>query len=213
MILKKVKIYNYRQLQAVELDLQNSLTVLAGPNNSGKTTLIKLLLGVYKPNDGEINFTTNGAKIKLDSSSRSMFSYVPQGNMLFSGSIRENVTLINTNATEEEIERALELSCCKDFINELPNGIDTKIGERGLGLSEGQVQRIAIARALLSSAPIILLDESTSALDEKTESAVLENLKSIEKLTLIIVSHKKAPKSICNKNLFVENGLLTSEII
>ena len=189
---------------------KGDFVLLSGASGSGKTTIIKLLLGVYQPNGGEINFALEDSNIKLDYASRSMFSYVPQGNMLFSGSIRENITLINTNATENEIEKVLDLSCCKEFIGELPNGIDTKIGERGLGLSEGQIQRIAIARALLSSAPIILLDESTSALDEQTEEKVLKNLKSIEKLTLIIVSHKKAPKSICNKKLYVENGNLTS---
>ena len=192
---------------------KGDFVLLSGASGSGKTTIIKLLLGVYQPNSGEINFALEDSNIKLDYASRSMFSYVPQGNMLFSGSIRENITLINTNATENEIEKVLDLSCCKEFIGELPNGIDTKIGERGLGLSEGQIQRIAIARALLSSAPIILLDESTSALDEQTEEKVLKNLKSIEKLTLIIVSHKKAPKNICNKKLYVENGNLTSEEI
>ena len=125
--------------------------------------------------------------------------------MLFSGTLKDNVTFIRADASEQEIEFALKVSCADEFISNLPNGLDTEVGENGVGLSEGQVQRIAIARAILTKAPVILLDEATSALDENTEAKVLDNLKSLEDVTLIIVSHKKAALGICNRRIRIEN--------
>ena len=119
-------------------------------------------------------------------------SYVPQGNYLFSGTIRENILMINPNASDEEVSQALKLSEIEDFIEKLPDGLDTVIGEKGLGISEGQAQRLAIARALISNAPIILLDEATSALDKNTEEKVLDNIKKLNKKTCIIITHKAA---------------------
>ena len=141
----------------------------------------------------------------LDNSTRGMFSYVPQGNMLFSGTLKDNVTFVASDKSDREIELALKNSCADEFIGELPKGLDTIVGEKGVGLSEGQIQRIAIARALLCDAPIILLDEATSALDEDTELKLLNNLKQLDGVTLVIISHKKAALDICNKHLVIRD--------
>ena len=178
---------------------------ITGSSGVGKSTLIKLLLGVYPLDNGEVYLDTTEGKVVLDVNSRRLFSYVPQGNMLFSGTLRENITFINSLATEEEIEFALKVSEAKEFIRELPQGLETVVGENGVGLSEGQIQRIAIARAILTKSPIILLDEATSALDEQTELKVLENLKQLEGVTLFIVSHKKAMLKICNRTVQIKD--------
>lgn len=178
---------------------------ITGSSGVGKSTLIKLLLGVYPLNDGEVYLDTLEGKVALDSNTRRLFSYVPQGNMLFSGTLRENITFINGKATQEEIDFALSVSQAKEFIDELPQGLETVVGENGVGLSEGQIQRIAIARAILTKSPVILLDEATSALDEQTELKLLENLKGIENVTLLIVSHKKAMLKICNRTIQIKD--------
>ena len=180
---------------------------VTGVSGAGKSTLIKLLLGIYPPDSGEcyVQFNDDREDILLNSGTRSLFSYVPQGNMLFSGTLRDNVTFINREATKEQIERALKVSLAHEFVSVLPDGLDTVVGEDGVGLSEGQIQRIAIARAILSDAPILLLDEATSALDESTEKALLDSLKAMEGVTLMIVTHKKAALGICNRRLLVEN--------
>ena len=144
----------------------------------------------------------------VDTNTRKFFSYVPQGNFLLSGSIRENIAFINSDATDEEIWRAIRFACA-DFIAELPEGLDTVIGEKGLGLSEGQVQRVAIARAILSNAPVILLDEATSALDEMTELRLLENIKKLSDKTCILISHKKAANAVCNKEVRIIDKKIT----
>lgn len=182
---------------------KGDFVAITGSSGVGKSTLMKLMLGVYSLDKGNIYLDTEQGALPLDSNLRPLFAYVPQGNMLFSGSLRENVTFI-TDANDEEINRALEISKAKEFIDELPQGLDTIVGENGVGLSEGQIQRIAIARAVLTRAPILLLDEATSALDEHTERSVLDNLKTIEGITLIIVTHKKAALEICNRNIQIK---------
>lgn len=137
-------------------------------------------------------------------------SYVPQGNYLFSGTIRENILMINPNASDEEVSQALKLSEIEDFIENLPDGLDTVIGEKGLGISEGQAQRLAIARALISNAPIILLDEATSALDKNTEEKVLDNIKKLNKKTCIIITHKAAALEVCNREFIINDKQLTA---
>ena len=180
---------------------KGDFVMITGASGVGKSTLMKLMLGVYPPFDGCVYALSGKEKIPLDGNTRSLFSYVPQGNMLFSGTLRDNVTFINSDATEEDIERALKISEAYSFVKELPLGLDTVVGENGIGLSEGQIQRIAIARAVLCSAPIMLLDEATSALDEQTEVKVLNNLKQIDGITLILITHKKAAANICNRKL------------
>ena len=182
---------------------KGDFVMIEGSSGIGKSTLMKLMLGVYTLDEGEISFLTSNGAIPIDNSTRSLFSYVPQDNMIFSGTVKDNVTYVNENATEQEIDFALKISCADEFVYHLSDGINTAVGENGVGLSQGQIQRLAIARAILCNAPIILLDEATSALDEATEGRLLENLKSLSNVTLIIITHKKAAASICNKRLKV----------
>lgn len=188
---------------------KGDLVVMTGISGIGKSTLTKLLLGVFPLNGGEIYLKfKNGERLTVDTNTRRFFSYVPQGNFLLSGSIRENIAFINSTASDEEIWRAVRFACA-DFIAELPKGLDTVIGEKGMGLSEGQVQRIAIARAILSDAPVILLDEATSALDEMTELRLLENIKKLSDKTCILISHKKAANQVCNKEVRIVDKKIT----
>lgn len=188
---------------------KGDLVVMTGISGIGKSTLTKLLLGVFPLDGGEIYLKLrDGRKFTVDTNTRKFFSYVPQGNFLLSGTIRENIAFINSDATDEEIWRAVRFACA-DFIAELPKGLDTVIGEKGLGLSEGQVQRIAIARAILSDAPVILLDEATSALDEMTELRLLENIKNLSDKTCILISHKKAANDVCNKEVRIVDKKIT----
>lgn len=185
---------------------KGDFVAIMGISGIGKSTLLKLLLGVFNTQGGEILLKTSDGDIPIDKNTRRLFSYVPQGNMVISGTIRDNLTFINDHATDEEIKKAVKVSCAKQFIDELPLGLDTVIGEKGMGLSEGQVQRLAIARSLLSKSPILLLDEATSALDEETEKQFLTNLRELDNMTCIIVSHKKAAIEICDKNIQIMNG-------
>ena len=185
---------------------KGDFVAIMGISGIGKSTLLKLLLGVFNLQNGTICLKTSDGDVPVDRHTRPLFSYVPQGNLLISGTIKENLTFVNDPVTDEEIENAVRISCAKQFIDELPLGLETVIGEKGLGLSEGQVQRLAIARSLLSKAPVLLLDEATSALDEATEKQFLTNLKELENVTCIIVSHKKAALEICNKHIQIING-------
>jgi len=179
--------------------------VLYGDSGIGKSTLMKLLLGVYKVMSGEITLILrDGTKMPLDETFRGMFAYVPQGNFLLSGTLRENLQLVAPQASEEQIAEALQISCCYEFVAQLPNGIDTQVGEKGHGLSEGQIQRVAVARAILSEAPILLLDEATSALDAQTEERMLANLKAMQGKTCLMISHKEAAFGVSNRSLKME---------
>ncbi len=221
----------YKNLESIEFDnitfsyargdsiIENSslsikkgdFVAIMGISGIGKSTLLKLLLGVFNTQSGEIYLNTKNGKINADKHTRPLFSYVPQGNFLLSGTIRENITFLCRDCTEEKINEAIRMSCAEEFINNLDDGLDTVIGERGLGLSEGQVQRLAIARALLSQSPVLLLDESTSALDEATEAQLLENLQNAKNITCIIISHKRAALDICNKHIQINNKKIISE--
>lgn len=185
---------------------KGDFVAIIGISGIGKSTLLKLLLGMFRVQEGEILLNTSNGSISVDKNTRKLFAYVPQGNMILSGTIRDNLTFINENATNEEIQQAIEISCAKQFIDELPDGLDTVIGEKGLGLSEGQIQRLAIARSILSKSPVLLLDEATSALDEKTEKQFLTNLKAMKNVTCIIVTHKKSALDICNKTIQIIDG-------
>ena len=193
-------------LEETSLDVnKGEFVAIEGISGIGKSTLMKLLLSVYQPLDGEIFVQTETRKYKVDKSLRKLFSYVPQGNFLLSGTLRENIAFVAPDATDEDIYAAAKIACAYDFISELPEGLDTVISERGGGLSEGQVQRVAIARAILTKAPIILLDEATSALDEATELQLLHNLRELRNKTCILISHKKAALSICDKTVTIED--------
>lgn len=179
---------------------KGSVTAITGESGSGKSTIFKIILGLYEPSSGDM--TLNG-KTKVDTSLRGMFAYVPQGNMILSGTIRENLTLFNDEVPQERIDEVTKAAEIYDIINELPNGFDTLLSERGAGLSEGQLQRISIARALLTDAPILLLDEATSALDEPTESRVLDNIKTLSDKTVLFVTHRNTSLKICDNIIHI----------
>ena len=184
-----------------------------GHSGCGKSTVLKLLMCMYEPDGGRMVLTEKDGKvIPLTSSCRRLFAYVPQGNALMNGTIREIVSFSEAGEPDEgRIREALRIACAEEFIPELKDGIDTSLGERGAGLSEGQMQRIAIARALYSEAPVLLLDESTSALDAGTEEKLLRNLRKLTDRTVILVTHRPAALDICDRVLqFTEIGVIES---
>lgn len=174
---------------------------IIGGSGIGKTTFFRLLLGLLEPTEGEITFKGNNNKtIKAGPSTRELIAYVPQGNTIISGTVAENLRLIKKDATDEEIITALKLSCAYDFVSKLPQGINSQIGESGNGFSEGQIQRISIARALIKDAPVLLFDEVTSALDEETEGRLLHNIQThFKNKTIIFVTHKLNALDISDK--------------
>ena len=183
--------------------------VIIGQSGIGKSTLLKLLLGIYKPNEGSLYIQTETENIVVDRSTQGLFAYVPQGNLLLSGTLRENITITKPDATQEEIDRAVYVSAMDAFLPALPEGLDTVLGENAAGLSEGQAQRLSIARAVLSDAPILLLDEATSALDAETEAQVLERIKALPGKTCIAVTHRSAATDIADWTLEFSNGNCT----
>lgn len=187
---------------------KGEFTAIAGPSGIGKSTLMKLILGFIEPCSGSIYINFKDGKHIIDGGYRRLFAYVPQGNMVLSGTIRENIGFCCPNASDNEIINAAKTAMIWEFIASLPGGLETEIGERGLGLSEGQIQRIAVARAILSNAPILLLDEATSALDEKTERELIENIKALENKTCIFVSHKHRTISMCDRIISFSHGKL-----
>ena len=186
---------------------KGAMTVITGSSGIGKSTLLKLLLGVYRPNSGELVIDTASGSIPVSRATRCLFTFVPQGNLLLSGTIRENLVLCKPEATEAEIRSALYISALEDCIASLPEGLDTPLGENAAGLSEGQAQRLSLARALLSEAPILLLDEVTSSLDGETERVVLERIRALPDRTCIVVTHRPAVLELADFRLhFTEGG-------
>lgn len=186
-----------------DLDMEihkGEYVAFCGPSGCGKSTVLKLLMCMYDLDSGHRYVKSRAGESPLTAGWRGLFSYVPQGNQLMSGTIREVVTFGDCGhmGEDEKILRALRIACA-DFVEELPEGLDTALGERGAGLSEGQMQRIAIARAIFSDRPILLLDEATSALDEVTETRVLDNLKAMTDKTVIIVTHRPAALEITDQ--------------
>ena len=185
---------------------KGSFGAILGHSGIGKSTLLKLLMGIYKPGSGKLYVETEEGQIPIDRSTRRLFAYVPQGNLLLSGTIRENLTITRPNATDEELREAIHISCMDDYVYSFPQGLDTPMGESGAGLSEGQAQRLSIARAVLSGAPILLLDEATSALDGETEKVVLERLRSLQNRTCIAVTHRPAALALCDWTMEMKDG-------
>lgn len=171
---------------------KGAFAVVTGPSGVGKSTLLKLLLGIFPPDQGELFVSCHGENIPLGRGTRGLFAYVPQGNLLFSGTLRENLLLTNPDASEEQIAEALFVSCLDSVLPQLPEGLNTMLGENAHGLSEGQAQRLSIARAVLSGAPVFLLDEATSALDAETEQSVLRRIKDLPDRTCVAVTHRPA---------------------
>ena len=194
-------------LQETSFDLpKGAFAVITGPSGIGKSTLLKLLLGVFPLEGGELYLQCGEKRISLDRSTRRLFAYVPQGNLLLSGTVRENLTIVKPDATREELDEAIYVSAMDEFLPQLPDGLDTVLGESGAGLSEGQAQRLAIARAVLGGAPVLLLDECTSALDEATEETVLRRLWALLGRTIIAVTHRPAAMALCDWRLEVSEG-------
>lgn len=177
------------------------IVALVGPSGEGKTTMIRLILGLVRPEDGEVKLrASEGQEIEMNAETRHLFAYVPQGNTILSGTIAENMRMVKEDATDEEIVEALKVSCAWEFVEKLPLQINNSVGERGRGLSEGQAQRIAIARAVLRDAPILLLDEATSALDVTTERTVLRNIvKQHPNKTCIVTTHRPSVLNLCQR--------------
>ena len=178
---------------------KGSTTAILGETGAGKTTLIRLILALLKPEEGNVEMYDETRAVVVSPQTRNNLVYVPQGNTLFSGTIRDNLLLGNPDASEREMYSALETACA-DFVLEHPDGLDVVCGEHGAGLSEGQAQRIAIARALLRKGSVLLLDEATSALDTRTEQQLLKNLSSTDEgRTVICVTHRPAVIDYCSQ--------------
>ena len=187
---------------------KGAFAVVTGPSGVGKSTLLRLLLGIYRPETGSLAVKTPACDVPLDAATRGLFAYVPQGNLLFSGTLRENLILTKPDATEEQLRQAIWVSCMDAYLPQLPDGLETVLGENAHGLSEGQAQRLAIARAVLGGAPILLLDEVTSALDAETERTVLQRLRQLPDRTCIAVTHRPAALELADWQLQVsEDGI------
>ncbi|HIV25162.1 MAG TPA: ABC transporter ATP-binding protein [Candidatus Scatomonas pullistercoris] len=177
------------------------IVALIGPSGQGKTTTLNLILGLYHPQRGRITIgNPGGDSLRASSSTRCMFSYIPQGNTMFSGTIAENLRMVKPEATDQELRGALEAACAWDFVEKLEEGMDTEVRERGTRFSEGQKQRLSIARALLAGAPVLILDEATSALDVATERRVLRQIiKKEPNRTVIVAAHRPSVFSMCSR--------------
>ncbi len=184
------------------------IVAIIGPSGGGKTTMIRLMLGLIHPDEGRAYLTaSDGSEVEMNADSRVFFSYVPQGNTVLSGTVAENMRMVREDATDEEIIEALKVACAWDFIEKLDGGIYAKVGERGKGFSEGQAQRLAIARAVLRDAPILLLDEATSALDVTTERQVLRNIIGQKpNKTCIVTTHRPTVLGLCERIYLVKDG-------
>ena len=208
---ERVNVYEHSELHISS----GEIVALMAESGGGKTTLIRLLLGMLEPDSGKVTLQSgSGEEFPVNSDLRKFFAYVPQGNTMFSGTIAENMRMVNEEATDEDVISALKTACAWDFVETLPEGINSTLGERGRGLSEGQAQRISIARALLRNAPILLLDEATSALDRDTEEQVLHNIMSSHPDRLIILStHRPAALKLCNHIYKISGGKISETTI
>ena len=186
------------------------IVALVGPSGGGKTTMIRLLLGLIHPSEGRACLRTcDGQQLEMDAALRRFFSYVPQGNTLLSGTIADNLRMVRPEADDAALEQALRAACAWEFVSKMPEGLNATVGEHGHGLSEGQAQRIAIARALLRDAPVLLLDEATSALDVATERAILRNLvREYPHKTCIVTTHRPTIIGLCQRVYQVSGGEL-----
>lgn len=190
---------------------KGAFAVIVGPSGIGKSTLLKLLLGIFAPSEGKLYFSGDSGAVPADRRTRALFAYVPQGNLLFSGTLRENLLLTKPDATQEEIDWAIYVSHMDAYLPQLPQGLDTLLGENAHGLSEGQAQRLSIARAVLSDAPILLLDEATSALDGESEAVVLQRIRQLKDKTCIAVTHRPGAVALADWKLEVTGGSIVCQ--
>ena len=210
--------FRYQSGEAVLMDASltagpGELVALTGPSGEGKTTILRILLGLVCPQQGTAELIGESERrYAVSAGTRSAFGYVPQGNSIFAGTIADNLRLTKPDATDAELEQVLRIACAYEFVQELPGGLDYAVGGRGKGLSEGQAQRIAVARALLRRAPILLLDEATSALDEETERRMLQNLMESGLVrTCILVTHRSGSRSFCTRSYRICQGQVYEE--
>ena len=184
------------------------IVAIIGPSGGGKTTMIRLMLGLVHPDSGRAYLkASDGTEVEMNADARVFFSYVPQGNTVLSGTVAENMRMVKEDASDEEIVEALKVACAWEFIEKLDGGIYARVGERGKGFSEGQAQRLAIARAVLRDAPILLLDEATSALDVATERQVLRNIiRQRPNKTCIVTTHRPTVLGLCERVYLVKDG-------
>ena len=187
------------------------IVALVGPSGEGKTTVLRLILGLVRPEEGKtVLVASDGSETVMNAETRHLFAYVPQGNTLMSGTIAENMRMGKEWATDEEIIEALKIACAWEFVEKLPDTINSSVGERGKGFSEGQAQRLSIARAVLRDAPVLLLDEATSALDVATERRVLRNIvQNRPNKTCIITTHRPTVLNMCRRVYRILNGTIT----
>ena len=176
------------------------IVALVGPSGEGKTTMIRLVLGLIRPNEGQVTIESGGQKVEANANTRHLFAYVPQTNAILTGTVAENLRMVNENATDEELIEALKMACAWDFVSRKPGGLEAKVGENGRGFSAGQAQRLSIARAIVAGAPILLLDEATSALDVTTERQVLRNIVQRQpNRTVIVTTHRPSVLNLCQR--------------
>lgn len=193
-------------LDGVTVDIKPSQRVgIVGSSGAGKTTFIRLLLSLIEPDCGEAYYIADGGEEAISPDSRRFISYVPQGNTLISGTIRSNLLTADENATDEQMWQALELACASDFVRKCPKMLDTPLGEKAGGISEGQAQRIAIARAILRNRPVLILDEATSALDEATEAKIFERLTKTRDKTCFIITHRRSMLKYCDSVMEIDD--------
>lgn len=188
-------------------------TAITGNSGIGKSTLLKLFLGIYPSAEGQLLLKTGNSALPLSPETRGLFAYVPQGNLLFSGTLRENLLLTAPNATRQELETAVYVSCMDEYLPQLERGMDTVLGENGAGLSEGQAQRVSIARAVLSGAPVLLLDEATSALDAATEACVLQRLNALPNRVCIAITHRPAALDMADRQMMIADGKISIQAL
>ncbi len=193
-------------LEKVSFNAEPGETIaITGASGEGKTTIIRIILGLIRPDEGEALLCGGGTEQTLSAATRRAFAYVPQGNTVLAGTIADNLRMVKPDASEEEMLEALRLACADSFVSKLPDGIYSSTGEVGNGFSEGQAQRISVARALLQKAPVLILDEATSALDEETERRMLDNIcSSGDVKTCIIITHRPATAAVCSKHYVLE---------
>ena len=187
---------------------KGELITIMGNSGAGKSTLLKLLLAIYEPEKGTLEIKTEKESYALTEKYRKMFAYVPQGNFLMSGNVTSAIASLDDTSADvdmDKVKAVAHIACADTFVEKLEHGYDTLIGERGMGISEGQAQRLAIARALYTDAPVLLLDEATSALDEQIEKNVLKNIRELTDKTVIIVSHRKAVLEVCDRCVVLED--------
>lgn len=187
---------------------KGELITIMGNSGAGKSTLLKLLLAIYEPEKGTLEIKTEKESYALTEKYRKMFAYVPQGNFLMSGNVTSAIASLDDTSADvdmDKVKAVAHIACADTFVEKLEHGYDTLIGEHGMGISEGQAQRLAIARALYTDAPVLLLDEATSALDEQIEKKVLKNIRELTDKTVIIVSHRKAVLEVCDRCVVLED--------